>query len=293
VELRQLSHFVAVAEDGSFTKAARRLSYVQSALSVSVQALERELSVRLFDRTTHRVNLTGAGQSLLPAARRALAAAEEIRDTAAALRGVLRGTLRVGIMQSFAFADVPELLGTFHRQHPDVEIEVRPATGGSAALVEELRQGGLDIAFIALHDLPSGLTATPLGSEELVAVTAPEMALPGRGPVTLGQLAGARFVDFPTGWGVRTTVDRAFAAAGLERNVTIEVADVATCLQLLRAALGVALLPPSLIPSGDPRLQQQAVSPPLTWHVMMARPAGHATNAAAAAFAELVVQDPP
>src|SRR5487761_1077727 len=294
MEFRQLSHFVAVAEDGSFTKAARRLSYVQSALSVSVQALERELSVRLFDRTTHRVTLTGAGRSLLPVARQTLAAAEEIRDVAAALRGVLRGTLRVGIMQSLPFADVPELLGTFHRQHPDVEIEVRPAAGGSAALVEELRQGGLDIAFIALHDLPSGLTAIPLGSEELVVVTAPETALPGRGPVTLDQLADARFVDFPAGWGVRTAVDRAFAAAGLERNVTIEAAAVAACLQLLRAGLGIALLPPSLIPSGGgPHLMQRAVSPPPTWHVVMASPAGHAANAAATAFTELVVHDPP
>src|SRR5487761_1669098 len=294
MEFRQLSHFVAVAEDGSFTKAARRLNYVQSALSVSVQALERELSVRLFDRTTHRVTLTGAGRSLLPVARQTLAAAEEIRDVAAALRGVLRGTLRVGIMQSLPFADVPELLGTFHRQHPDVEIEVRPAAGGSAALVEELRQGGLDIAFIALHDLPSGLTAIPLGSEELVVVTAPETALPGRGPVTLDQLADARFVDFPAGWGVRTTVDRAFAAAGLERNVTIEAAAVAACLQLLRAGLGIALLPPSLIPSGGgPHLMQRAVSPPPTWHVVMASPAGHAANAAATAFTELVVHDPP
>src|SRR6202790_2828543 len=109
MELRQLEHFVAIAEEGSFTKAARRLNYVQSALSVSVQALERELSVRLFDRTTHRVTLTGAGQALLPGARGTLAAAEEIRDIAAAVRGVLRGTLRVGIMQSLPFADVPHL----------------------------------------------------------------------------------------------------------------------------------------------------------------------------------------
>ena len=292
MEFRQLSHFVAVAEDGSFTRAARRLSYVQSALSVSVQALERELSVRLFDRTTHRVTLTGAGEALLPAARRTLAAAEEIRDVAAALRGVLRGTLRVGIMQSSAFADVPELLGAFHRQHPDVEIQVRPAAGGSAALVEELRQGGLDIAFITAHDLPAGMTAVPLGSENLVVVTAPEMTLPGREPVTLDHLADARFVDFPTGWGVRATIDRAFAAAGIERKVTIEVADVATCLQLLRAGLGIALLPPSLIPPGDRQLRQRAVSPPLAWHVVMARPAGRTANAAATAFAELVVRDP-
>ena len=185
MELRQLEHFIAIAEDGSFTKAARRLNYVQSALSVSVKALEGELRVRLFDRTTHRVALTSAGEALLPAARRTLAAAEETRDVAAAVRGVLRGALRVGIMQSFAFADVPGLLGRFHRQHPGVEIQVRPAAGGSAALLDELREGGLDIAFVALLDPASGVDAVPLGSEELVLVAAPQWAPAGRGPVPL------------------------------------------------------------------------------------------------------------
>jgi DNA-binding transcriptional LysR family regulator len=287
VELRQLSHFVAIAEEGSFTRAARRLNYVQSALSVSVQALERELQVRLFDRSTHRVTLTGAGESLLPAARRTLAGAEEILDLAADVRGVLRGTLRVGIMQSFAFADVPRLLGTFRRQHPEVEIQVRPAAGGSAALVEGLRRGGLDIAFIALLDPPAGVHAIPLGSEELVVVAAADQALPGRGPVTLDALVDTRFVDFPAGWGVRTVVDRAFAAAGLERRVTMEVADVATCLELIQAGLGLALLPPSLVPAGAP-LTRRAVSPRLAWHVGVATPAGRAANAAATALAALV-----
>ena len=90
---------------------------------------------------------------------------------------------------------------------------------------------------------------------------------------------------------MRAAVDRAFAAAGLDRDVTIEVADVGTCLQLLRAGLGVALLPPSLIPAGDPQLSQRAVTPAPRWHVVMARAAGHAASAAASAFADLVVRD--
>jgi DNA-binding transcriptional LysR family regulator len=288
VELRQLSHFVAVAEEGSFTRAARRLNYVQSALSVSVQALERELGMRLFDRTTHRVMLTGAGEALLPAARRTLTAVDEIRDVAAALKGVLRGRLRVGLMQSFAFADVPGVLGRFHRQHPDVEIQVRPAVGGSAAMIEELRQGSLDIAFVALVDHLTGVTAIPLGSENLVLVSSPDGAPAGpRRAVSLARLADATFVDFPIGWGVRTVVDRAFAAAGLRRRVTIEIADVATCLQLIRAGLAVAVLPPSLLPPGDSTLVSRPVSPPLSWDVVMATPAS-GTSATARALAELV-----
>jgi DNA-binding transcriptional LysR family regulator len=287
MELRQLEHFVAIAEDGSFTKAALRLNYVQSALSVSVQGLERELGVRLFDRTTHRVALTGAGEALLPAALRTLAAAEEARDVAAAVRGVLRGRLRVGLMQSFSFADVPGLLGQFHRQHPGVEIQVRPAAGGAAALLEELRRGALDIAFIALFDAPAGVTAVPLGSEDLFLVAAPERSPSGRGPIPLEGLLDATFVDFPIGWGIRTVVDRAFAAAGLDRRVGIEVADVGTFVQLLQAGLGVALLPPSLIPSGDTGLRRRAISPRVTWNVVMATPSEGA-SAAANALADLV-----
>lgn len=290
MELRQLEHFVAVAEDASFTKAARRLHYVQSALSVSVQALERELGVRLFDRTTHRVALTSAGEALVAAARRTLAAAEETRDIAAGVRGVLRGTLRIGLMQSFAFADIPGLLGQFHRQHPGVEIQVHPAAGGAAALAQELREGALDIAFIALPDLPDpppGVTVFPLGSEDLVLVTDRAHAPPGRGPVHLDALVDATFVDVATGWGIRTVVDTAFAAARLDRRVQFEIADIATLLQLVQAGLGIALLPPSTIPSDASNLHRRAVSPAITWHVAMATPSGR-TSAAASALAELV-----
>jgi DNA-binding transcriptional LysR family regulator len=291
MELRQLAHFVAVAEDGSFTKAARRLDYVQSALSVSVQQLERELGVRLFDRTTHRVALTSAGEALVPAARRTLAAAEETLDAAAAFKGVLRGTLRVGVTGAArAFIDVPGVLGRFHRQHPDVEIQIHPAVG-SAALLDELRHGGLDIAFIAGTEPLSGVTAIPLGSEDLMLVAAPETTPGGRGPVPLESLANASFVDFPTGWGIRTAVDRAFAAAGLTRRVTIEVADVGTCVELVRVGLGVGLFPPSLFPAHDPHLPTRTISPRITWHVVMATPSGR-TTAPAGALAALVTEAP-
>src|SRR5229473_6061653 len=242
VEVRQLEHFVAVAEELSFTRAARRLSYVQSALSVSIRALERDLGVRLFDRTTHGVALTDAGEALLPSARQTLASVEQTRDLAAALKGVLRGTLRIGIMQSFGYLDVPALLGRFHHEHPHVAIEMRPSAGGSHALVQELKRGDTDIAFVSLMEDPVGVSATELAVEELHLVGTPELLPRRRGRVGLDGLSDATFVDFPTGWGVRTAVDQAFAAAGVTRRVPIEVADVGTLLQLVRAGLGVALL---------------------------------------------------
>ncbi|MEA2443482.1 MAG: hypothetical protein QOJ12_774, partial [Thermoleophilales bacterium] len=93
MELRHLATFVAVAEEGSFTRASDRLHIVQSAVSAGVRTLERELGAALFDRTTHQVELTDAGHALLPEARTTLAAARAAREAVDQVRGGLRGTV--------------------------------------------------------------------------------------------------------------------------------------------------------------------------------------------------------
>src|ERR1700676_1409194 len=107
---------------------------------------------------------------------------------------------------------------------------MRPSAGGSQALVQELKRGGTDIAFVSLMEDPVGVSATQLAIEELHLVGTPELLPPGRGRVELNELSEHSFVDFPTGWGVRTAVDQAFAAAGVTRRVPVEVADVGTLL---------------------------------------------------------------
>src|SRR4051795_12766881 len=97
MDLRQLSYFVAVAEERQFTRAAERVSVAQPAVSAQIGRLERELGERLFHRDPRTVTLTPAGDALLPHARAALAAAERGRDTIASLRGMLTGRLRVGV----------------------------------------------------------------------------------------------------------------------------------------------------------------------------------------------------
>jgi DNA-binding transcriptional LysR family regulator len=288
MELRQLEHFVAVAEDESFTRAARRLGYVQSALSVSIQSIERELSVRLFDRTTHRVRLTDAGHALLPSARATISGAQAFRDEAAALNGVLTGTLRIGIMQAFAAINVPHLLGHFHREHPRVDITMRPAAGGSAELLASVAQGELDLGFVAVIDLPRGLRSLPLANEGLMLVSGGSAAPDATGPVRLRDLAEASFIDFPSGWGVRTIVDRAFAKLGVHRRVAIEVADVATLIQLVREGLGVSLLPLSLVGVPTDGIQTRETRPALSWDLALVTRAEGSPNPAAAAFIALL-----
>ena len=122
MELRQLATFVAVAEEGSFTRASDRLHIVQSAVSAGVRRLERELGAALFDRTTHKVELTDAGRALLPEARATLAAAAAARDAVDEVRGGVRGTVVLGTMQAQGMRaiDLPGVLADFRNEHPGV-----------------------------------------------------------------------------------------------------------------------------------------------------------------------------
>jgi DNA-binding transcriptional LysR family regulator len=287
MELRHLEHFLAVAEEQSFTRAAARIHLVQSALSVSIRSLERELGARLFERTTHSVELTDAGTALVVEARLTLAAAEGARDAVAAVSGGTRGTVRVGIMR-LASIDLAELITRYHRLHPNVRLVPSPAEGGSVELARDVVDGKLDLAFVALPtDYPKGLTVRKLVGEEMLLACPPDHPLARRRRIDLHQLDGEVFVDNPPGWGTRLSVDRLFAEAGLQREVAVAVGDVPTVVELVRAGFGFAFVSPSTVP--DPRrlvLRHVRPHPELT--VSLATSATRRAPAAARAFIEMV-----
>ncbi|MFJ4800508.1 LysR family transcriptional regulator [Streptomyces murinus] len=243
MELRHLQHFVAVAEDQHFTRAAERLMVSQSGLSASIRALERELRAPLFVRTTRRVTLTEAGRALLVEAERILAQVRAAHEAVAAVQGVLRGTLALGTEQCIAGVHVARLLAAFRREHPDVEIRLRQA--GSGALAEEVAAGRLDLAF-AYRTRADGdqLRSVSLTSEPMTVLCHPRHRLAATGTLLCPEdLAGEAFVDFHPDWGPRRATDAAFAAAGVRRTVALEVNDVHTLLDLVDENLGIAVVP--------------------------------------------------
>jgi DNA-binding transcriptional LysR family regulator len=289
VELRHLEYFIAVAEELSFTRASRRLHVVQSGVSSAIQGLERELGATLFDRDRHRVTLTEAGRALLPEARATLAAAQAAAEAVAEAAAGLRGTLSIGTMISTASVDVPALLGRFHEQHPGVLVRLRVMPGGSADLAREVVSGGLDLALLSLPgDAPPGLTVRQLAHEPLWLICAAKHPLASRDAVPLQELGAETFIDFPVGWGTRAIVDRAFAAAGVDRQVAFEVADYRTAASLAGNGLGVAFVPASAARLLD-GVARVPVSPELDWRILVATPSGRRPSAAARAFlAELL-----
>ncbi|MEV5688429.1 LysR family transcriptional regulator [Streptomyces sp. NPDC052164] len=243
MELQQMRYVVAVAETRNFTRAAKQCLVVQSALSHQVARLEKELGARLFDRSSRHVRLTAAGEAFLPAARQALDAAERARAEVAAAAGEVSGRLAIGAIPTVTAVDVPGALGEFHRRHPKVRIVLRD--GASKDLVEGVRTGALDLAFLGvLPDYrPKGVSDHELARGELAAITAADHPLADEDEVDLERLARETFVDFPDGTAARAQSEEAFTAMGLVRDVAYEVTGADFIARLVRKGLGVALLP--------------------------------------------------
>ena len=244
-----MRYAVAVAEERSFTRAAERCYVVQSALSHQIKVLEQEIGIQLFARTSRRVELTPAGEAFVQAARQCLAAAERAVTDAAAATGQIRGTLTIGVIPTVTAVDVPQLLASFHAQHPAVRIALR--TGGSEQFVGDIRSGRLDVAFLGLAECtpPHGVTTKELSRESLVAVLPAAHPLASSTHVTLEDLTHERFVDFPSGTAGRAQADLAFSAAGLQREVAFEAMTIDLILGLIRNGLAAALLSAHVVPA--------------------------------------------
>lgn len=259
MELQQMRYVVAVAEEASFTRAAARCFVVQSALSHQVKALEKELGVILFARTSRRVELTAAGEAFLSGARASLDAAERAAVGAAAAEGLIRGQLRVGVIPTVTAIDVPAMLKRFHLAHPEVRIALQSA--GSDELETVIARGELDIGLLGLPQArePRGVAWRLLTTDRLVAVASPEHRLANRKEVPLSDLAEEVFTDFPAGTPGRSQSDLAFAAAGIHREVTFEVMATNLMLGLVKQNLAITLLPARYV-QADPQLQVISVT---------------------------------
>ncbi|WP_433291051.1 LysR family transcriptional regulator [Actinoplanes sp. CA-030573] len=234
MELRQLATFEAVARQGGFTRAAEHLHLAQSAVSAQIRALEAELGVALFARTTRRVTLTQAGELLLSRARRIRAELDGARADLTELTSVLRGRVTIGATAVLGPFDLPRALATFSASYPGVELSLRSDL--VAGLLAALDEGETDLVVGPAHpDLPPRFTARRLAEEHLV------LALPpGHRPVTsLADLESSPFVCLPPGSGLHQIL---LAAAPFTPRIPFATHSAASIRELVAAGLGVALL---------------------------------------------------
>jgi DNA-binding transcriptional LysR family regulator len=269
MELRQLQHFVAVAEERHFTRAAELLRISQSGLSASIRSLEQELGTSLFVRSTRRVELTAAGQALLADSVRTLASAAAARDAVAAVRGLLRGRLTIGAEPCLGSVDLPAELAAFRTANPGVEVRLRYS--GSEELVDDVAGGRIDVALVVDtgHAAP-GVRLRPLSTQEMLVLCHPEHRFASMDSIPLEGLRGEPLVGFQEGWGAQALARRAFAAAGFDYRAAMEVNDVHPLLDLVGYNLGVAVVPTSFARKRPDALRAVPLQDAPDWTVAVA-----------------------
>lgn len=240
-KLRQLHGFVSAARHGSFSRAARELAMTQPAFSQMVRELETSLGLKLFERTTRRVELTEAGQRLRAMVERPLddldAAYRYARDMAAGRRG----RIVFATLPSVAFEFAALVLARYKARHPG--IIVRLIEDQNANIIERVLDREADFGIGTLEHGHPELAFRELLRDELLAVFPSRHALVQKKRITWRDLAGEPLALLPQQSSVREFADAGLAASGTAREPAYEVANMVTALGLVRAGLGATILP--------------------------------------------------
>jgi LysR family nitrogen assimilation transcriptional regulator len=290
MELRQLESLVAIADGGSFSRAAITLNLAQPSLSRQMALLEQELGHRLLVRTGRGVELTAAGEAFIVHAREMLATAQRARDAMLDLGGEPTGRVTVGMPPRVALGLSVPLVRSFRERFPRAVITV--LEGLSLSLREALVAGRLDLALL-FDPLPSPqLTYEPLMREQLLLVAPPKSHLPAR--VSLTSLSNYPLVLPSAPNAIRGLLDSVLGKRGVQLNVLAEVGAVQTVLALVAEGMGCTVLPESALAAspGASALPHAPLGPPAIRNTLilatpLARPATRLTRETARMLREL------
>ena len=252
IELRHFAALRALAEEGTFGRAAERLGYTQSAVSQQIATLERIVGERLVERPggPRPVTLTEAGELLLRHADSIVDRLQAAQADLHALQAGETGTLHVGTFQSVGARVLPEIMRNFVEQWP--EIDVRLDELEDDEIVSAIERGAIDVGFVLLPVGEAPLETLELLLDPFVLMVASGSPL-AAGPATLEQVATQPLVGFPDGPAMAPIV-AAFRAVGIDPRWTFRSNDNPTLQGLVAAGLGVAVMPRLTIDTADPRI---------------------------------------
>ncbi|MFS0838406.1 LysR family transcriptional regulator [Paenibacillus sp. 1P03SA] len=237
MESGDLKIFRTVAREGSITKAAQSLNYVQSNVTNRIRLLETELGTQLFYRSSKGMKLTAAGQNLLAYADKIVILLEEAVKSAQAT-DVPKGPLRLGSLETTAAIHLPQLLTRYHGLYPEVELSL--ITSDSHQLISKIKDYELDGAFVYGPVSHEELVCRPAFEEELVLISEPK-------ETDLAGLLKKPLLFFGSGCSHRDRVERLLAKEGVEARHMIEFGTLEAIIGGVSAGLGVSLLPRSSI----------------------------------------------
>lgn len=246
VDIRYLRHFLAVADELNFARAAQRLNMAQPPLSQSIRRLEKWLDVRLFDRSNRGTKLTKAGAALIEEARSTIHHFEHAVATARKVGGGSHDPVAVGFVTAGILRLLPAAIRSYRRQFPDAQVQL--LEGATNDLLDAIQHDKLDLALVhPPHRLPAGLVIEDLQREHPVAAVPRFHPLADRSLIALKELAREPLIFFPrlTSPDLHQRILDAFKRQGLKPRIEHEARLTPTILSFVSAGLGYALVPES------------------------------------------------
>jgi DNA-binding transcriptional LysR family regulator len=287
MELRTLRVFVEVVRQGGFTQAAKKVFATQSTVSKAIKHLEDEIGVPLLDRIGHRSNLTAAGEIVYQRALRMLAERNDLMTELDELRGLKRGTLRLGLPPVGSSTLFAPLFAAYHKRYPGVEI--RLVEHGGERLEELLLSGEIELAA-SLLPVSDTMEWQSVRREPLTVLLSTNDELSRGRSVGLPAVKHLPFILFETGFALNRIILDACHRHGFEPNIVARSSQIDFIVELAAAGLGAAFLPRMIaerrkLPSVSRVL---LVEPDTDWHIAMVWRRGAYLSQAARAWLALV-----
>jgi LysR family transcriptional regulator, hydrogen peroxide-inducible genes activator len=241
MELHQLRYACAVAETGSFSRAAERCQIAQPSLSQQVLKLEEELGGKLFDRLGRGVRLTESGRAFMPHARAVLDHVDLARASVATNHAVVRGSVTLGAIPTIAPYLIPRFTAEFTKSYPDARLRIVEET--TPVLIEGLRDLSIDFALLALPLRHKDLELQPIRTEPLLAALPQNHALAASDSLTVSELRGESFVMLRDGHCFRDLSLAICRSAHVNPNIAFESGQFSSILGMVAEGIGLSLVP--------------------------------------------------
>ncbi len=247
MEIHQIRYMCAVAETGSFTRAAAREHISQPSLSQQIIKLEQELGTKLFYRFSRSVRLTESGQVFLPRAKQVLRAVASAKSEIQEMTATACGALKIGVIPTIAPYLLPRMLPPFSSKFPQVNITITEDI--TSGLLQKLRENALDMAIVALPVRGGEFISEEILRERLYLVASTKKPLCGNGSVHLKDLAGEPFLLLKEGHCFRDTAIAACRQLKFTPNIVFESGHLASILGMVAAGMGISIVPQMAVES--------------------------------------------
>lgn len=284
ITIKQIESFLAVADTGSFSAASRKLNVAQPALSQAVKDLEAEIGLRLFDRTTRRVELTDIGREFRDSANKVLDELKNAVENVHQLADRKRGRVKIAAPPLLAAVILPNAVAEFRHEYPGITVEIHDA--GTDQILELIRAGKVDCGIGTFQLGEDGIDRVPLVRDQLMLFCKIGSRFLEADHIQWRQLEGEPLITLTRASGIRLLVEVGFEASQVPLKPAFEVAQIATAISLVEAGLGVAVLPTYALAAVRDRAVagMPLIEPRISRDIVVIHPSGRTLAPAVVAF---------